>query len=275
MDAAPANTVTPAALVVELVPIDNVHEHPRNPRKGSVEAIRESLRNHEQYLPIAVQRSTGFAVRGNHTLKAARAEGYTHINVVYRDVDDDEALRILLNDNWTSDQGTYDQAELADLLASLGGDFTGVGYGQSDLDAMLAALNPPPAGEDDPSHWSEPSTGSVLSVNDVSLGQPRHEVHLGDIFRLGPCPNEGDAGPRVSGPHHLCVVSVATGWPLFAPLLEPDVLLLPYPGIYLPLTKRLLAGRAVFVQPDRYLAGHLLDKWGAMFGDGTIVKVSQ
>lgn len=64
MDAAPANTVTPAALVVELVPIDNVHEHPRNPRKGSVEAIRESLRNHEQYLPIAVQRSTALVEAG-------------------------------------------------------------------------------------------------------------------------------------------------------------------------------------------------------------------
>lgn len=268
-------TVTPDQLSTDLVPIEQVLEHPRNPRKGSVEAIRESLRAHRQYLPIVVQRSSGFTLRGNHTLKAARAEGYTHINVVYVDVDDDEALRILLQDNWTSDQGSYDTAELAALLASLNGDFTGVGYQQTDLDALLVALNPPPAGEDDPSHWTQPSTGAVLSVHDVTLGEPAHEVHLGEVYRLGPCDNEGDAGPRVAGPHHLCIVSVATGWPVFAPLLKPDVLLLPYPGIYLPLTKRLLAGRAVFVQPDRYLAGHLLDKWAAMFGDDSIVKVTQ
>jgi hypothetical protein len=55
---------------IELVPIERLKAHPRNPRKGNVEAIRALIREHGFYGVLPVQRSTGFILRGNHCWKA-------------------------------------------------------------------------------------------------------------------------------------------------------------------------------------------------------------
>lgn len=127
-------------LIVERVPIDSVTEHPLNARRGDVEVIRESLRTHGQYAPIVVQRSTSYVLKGNHTHRAAKEEGWTDIAVAFVDVDDDQAKRILLVDNRASDLGSYAEETLTELLASLNGDLAGTGYEPGDLDARLAEL---------------------------------------------------------------------------------------------------------------------------------------
>ena len=102
-------------LQLSTVPVDSVTLHPRNPRRGDVDAIADSIRAHGQYAPLVVQRSTGFVLAGNHRLLALRRLGRDHVDVVFIDVDDDEALRILLVDNRASDEATYDSAELTAL----------------------------------------------------------------------------------------------------------------------------------------------------------------
>jgi ParB-like chromosome segregation protein Spo0J len=127
-------------LTDRVVELDSLIEHPDNARRGDVTSIAASLEAHGQFAPIVVQASTRHVIKGNHTLRAARSLGWTTLSAVVLDVDDDQARRILLADNRTSDLGTYDEASLTDLLASLGGDLTGTGYDDGDLDARLAEL---------------------------------------------------------------------------------------------------------------------------------------
>jgi ParB-like chromosome segregation protein Spo0J len=128
-------------LDVELVSIDKVASHPENPRRGNVDQIADSLREHGQYKPLIVQRSTGFIVAGNHTWFAAKRLGWTEVTVSYVDCDEVEARKILLVDNRTSDTGVYDDSALAEILASLGDDLTGTGYDPDAVDDLLAALD--------------------------------------------------------------------------------------------------------------------------------------
>jgi ParB-like chromosome segregation protein Spo0J len=125
------------------VPIGDVRPHPRNVRQGDIGAISQSIKAHGQYRPIVVQRSTGHILAGNHTWKAAKALKCVQVAVTYLDVDDDEAVRIMLIDNRTSDHATYDDDQLAGLLAELSktpAGFEGTGYSGDDVDDLLRLL---------------------------------------------------------------------------------------------------------------------------------------
>lgn len=120
--------------------INEVKPHPRNVRQGDVGAISESLRLHGQYRPITYQKSTGRILAGNHTWKAAKALGWTEINASAIECDDEQALRILLIDNRTSDLADYDTAELAAILQELeatSGKLDGTGYDGDALDEIM------------------------------------------------------------------------------------------------------------------------------------------
>lgn len=103
----------------EVVPIDEVQPHPDNPNRGVVELIEESIRENTWYGAIVVQKSTGYILAGNHRWLAAQKLGATEIPVIYKDVDDREALRILLVDNETTRKGSYDDAVLRGVLDQL------------------------------------------------------------------------------------------------------------------------------------------------------------
>jgi len=138
-------------LKTERIPVKELRTYRLNPRKGDVEAIRESLRVNGQYKPIVANIGThtkrkNEVLAGNHTLMAARDEGWSHIAVCFVDVDDDQAKRIVAADNRTADRGGYDEAVLAELLGELP-DLKGTGFDQGDLDALISLLEP--AADDD------------------------------------------------------------------------------------------------------------------------------
>lgn len=113
---------------VEHVPLDAVTPHPRNVRvHTSAPQVAESLQVHGQYAPIVVQKSTGYVLAGNGLWKQMEALGFKTCAVTYVDVDDEQALRILLVDNETSDRAGYDEAALAALLADMP-DLVGTGW---------------------------------------------------------------------------------------------------------------------------------------------------
>lgn len=123
-----------------LVDVSKLKGYDKNPRKGNVRAIAESLKVNRQYRPIVVQKSTMKILAGNHTWKAAKELGWQKIAVVFVDVDDDEAKRIVLADNRTNDLADYDNAVLAELLKDLGTG-TGTGYSEDDMNAILNAVS--------------------------------------------------------------------------------------------------------------------------------------
>lgn len=122
-----------------LVDVTKLKGYDKNPRKGNVKAIAESLQANSQYRPIVVQKKTNKILAGNHTWKAAKQLGWKKIAVVFVDVDDEQAKRIVLADNRTNDLAEYDNDILAELLKDLGTGI-GTGYSEQDMEAILGAV---------------------------------------------------------------------------------------------------------------------------------------
>ena len=129
------------------VSVDELVLFPGNPRRGWVEGIADGLRRYGQLRPAVVNRRNSEVLVGNHMLIAARQLGWEMLDVMWVDLDDDEARRLLLLDNRLSDVAEYDVQELLEMLSSVG-DLDGTGYGQADLDELLDSLAPPPLDED-------------------------------------------------------------------------------------------------------------------------------
>jgi hypothetical protein len=167
-----------------LVPVNQLKGYDKNPRKGNVKAIAESLEVNKQYRPIVVQKQSGKILAGNHTWLAAKQLGWKEIAVVYVDVDDEAAKRIVLADNKTNDLADYDNVILAELLRDLGG-VSGTGYSDSDMEAILNAT----AADAEQTEWASNSAGEeTLAQNDplISVSQQigsvreREEVSFGE-----------------------------------------------------------------------------------------------
>lgn len=140
-------------LTVTQTPVSELRVFHQNPRRGDVNAIRESLRINGQYRPIVVNKGThtkrpNEVLAGNHTLMAARDEGWSSVAVAWIDVDEDQCARIVTADNRTSDLGSYDDELLLELLTSLPS-LEGTGYDPGDLDALAALLGDGEESDDD------------------------------------------------------------------------------------------------------------------------------
>lgn len=162
------------------IPTTELATYHRNPRRGNLKAIADSLRTLGQYRPIVVNAGThtgrpNEVVAGNHTLLAARELGWDHVDAVIIDVDDITAARIVAADNRTADLGHYDNAELLDLLSALP-DLDGTGYDDHDLQELLQAVTKAAGG---PVALTDPD-----AAPDVPESDP--VTRPGDVWQLGP-----------------------------------------------------------------------------------------
>lgn len=115
------------------VPAQDIKTHPKNPREGDVDAIAEMIRENGWHGVLVVQRSTGYIVVGNHRYKAGLKVGVDTFPVHYVDIDDMQALRILLADNRASDMATYDDERLLQAITEL----TGKAFVRNELDLQV------------------------------------------------------------------------------------------------------------------------------------------
>lgn len=131
---------------IETVPIRTLKHHPKNPRKGDVKSITESIEHNGFYGVVVAQKSTGYVLAGNHRMMAAKAAGLDSLPVAYVDVDDATALKILLADNRTNDLATYDNKELAELLADVSNTIglDGTGFDEAFLDGLITSMSKAP-----------------------------------------------------------------------------------------------------------------------------------
>lgn len=164
----------PDTLADLATPIDDLHPYDRNPRRGSIELIAESLNYHGQYRPIVVRANTHQVLAGNHTLAAAKHLGWTHIAATWVDCDDDQAARIVLVDNRANDVAGYDDIELLQLLNAIPG-FEGTGFDQDALNQLQADID---AAIGDPVALTDPDDVPVEPTDPIST--------TGDVWLLGP-----------------------------------------------------------------------------------------
>ena len=165
-------TTTVAPTLAHLaVPITSLHPHPRNPRRGDLDAVKKSLRHHGQYRPIVANRPTGEVLAGNHVLRAAAELGWEEIAATFVDLSDEEATRLVLVDNRTSDLAGYDDDLLVELLEGLP-DLSGTGFDQGALDELLEEVAPAPLEEEDlPPAPEDPETrpGDLYALGEHRL----------------------------------------------------------------------------------------------------------
>jgi len=140
------NAISDAILINESkedVPSDRLKVHPRNVNHGDLEAIKASIRANGFYGAVVAQKSTGFVLTGNHRFRAAVELKLAVIPVIWVNVDDDRALRIMLADNRTTRLGKDDQSALAEILSELSAtelSLEGTAYNGDDLDEIINGL---------------------------------------------------------------------------------------------------------------------------------------
>ncbi|MGZ6067055.1 MAG: DNA methyltransferase [Polyangiales bacterium] len=163
----------------ERVAVDAVRPHPKNPRRGDLDAIVESIRKNGFYGACVVQRSTGHILAGNHRFLAAKKAGLTEVPVLFVDVDDRAAEKILLADNRTSDLATYDDEALAALLKEIAtaGELEGTGFAQADVDALLEEIG----------SIDESALANTEEEDDEEIEIPSEpDSKPGEVYDLGP-----------------------------------------------------------------------------------------
>lgn len=236
--------------------------HPENPRNGDTDAILVSMAQNGVYRPVFAQRSTGYILAGNHTYAAMVEAGFEQVPIVWLDVDDREARRILLADNRTAELGGYDEALLLQNLTALDGDLLGTGYTLDDLSAIEDTIARIAAEElnGDSDGDRAPTTGELLSVADVTVGEPKHTVRHGEVYGLGQ--------------HRLVIAKLLDEHDQWRDLLTGRMFI-PYPEPFITASTLAAEASMLLVQPNRYLAGHLLDKHASIHGEDSIVKLSE
>lgn len=156
------------------VPISRPVPFGKNPRRGDVAKIARSLMENGQYKPITLREGTNEVLAGNHTLAAAKQLGWDEIAVTYAaPADDDDALRIVLVDNYLNDVATYDEKALAEALSSLPDPMHGTGMDMAAVEAAIYGVNQEPVETPEGADDAPPAPTE------------RPVTRLGDVWELG------------------------------------------------------------------------------------------
>jgi hypothetical protein len=235
---------------VETVALEELLADPSNVRLHSernIEAIMASLVRFGQQKPIVV-RLDGVVVAGNGTLEAARRMDWESIEVRWTDLEGAEAVAYSIADNRTAELAEWDEPALKAALGSLP-DEARVGWDEDDLDSL--------GGEEDDGEGE--ATGELLNrLQHVFLDEPLTEVEHGEVWRMGQ--------------HIMIVADVVNDVALWRGLLTDGMLFCPYPGPFVALSSKAGKQTMLLVQPDRYVAGHVLDQYKAQHGEKKVTK---
>jgi hypothetical protein len=107
----------------------------------------------------------------------------------------------------------------------------------------------------------------LLDVLDVTIKDPERKVVRGDKWKLGR--------------HILICEDVIRGWREWVELLGDhaklggEILLVPYPGPFVPMSALAKQVRLVLIQPDGYIAGHILDRYAEAYGERWVEKFEE
>jgi DNA modification methylase len=153
--ALPANetVAVPGVAEAPLATLQPWAENPRTIRPERLEDLKRALVEDREMLrarPLLAL-PDGTVIAGNQRLLAARELGWETIPVLFVDLDNDRARLWALRDN--NQMGDWDEPALAELLSELssgGVDLTLAGFGSSDLDRILATLQPAKDPDDAP-----------------------------------------------------------------------------------------------------------------------------
>lgn len=108
-------------------PLSKLKLHSENPNQGDIGNLHTSFDTNGFYGAVIAQVSTGTILAGNHRYMAAAQKQAESIPVIWVDVDDNAARRILATDNRSRDLASSDDSALAELLERINLDDTQLG----------------------------------------------------------------------------------------------------------------------------------------------------
>lgn len=235
--------VSKAAMRVETWKVDKVKPYQANPRsKQPIDKVAESLRTFGWRQPIVVD-SDGVIVVGHTRYQAALQLGMTTVPVhVAKDLTPEQCRSYRIADNRTGELAEWDDALLVAELTELSeiGALPMTGFSADDLIDLGRT------------HERQQAKGTGIDVLNVTMAPPKTLVSVGDVWDLGK--------------HVLVAEKVVSGWPNWVRLLEPGMLLCPYPTPHVTLTERAQKTPCLLVQPDAFVAGHCVDRYQERFG---------
>lgn len=168
------------AVTHERVPIGSVHEDPANVRRHpdrNVAAVKASLARFGQQRPILVG-PTGVVIAGNCTLAAARALGWSEIDVVRTDLVGAEAVAYAIADNRTAELAEFDEPALLAQIEELPLDLQEAsGWELPEIEELRLDVEGPAEVEEDEAPEPLPDAKAQRG-NIITLG--RHRVMCGD-----------------------------------------------------------------------------------------------
>jgi len=232
-------------------PIGELRVWEDNPRSITTTRFKQLVRSMKEDPEMMSARPLialpdGRVIAGNMRLRGALELGWPTVKTVTIALDEARALTWALRDN--NPYGEWDDQAVAEMLYNISQSAPDTidlaGFTPAEVDKMLASVS----GVDE--------RGDRLALADVSIGEPSRLPARGSVW--------------AAGDHLVCVMDVYEGWPEWSPLLTEGCLFVPYPTPTLPMTYRAQYHRLIMVQPDPFLAGHLLDKYAAVYGDDTV-----
>jgi len=234
-------------LQVESWPVERLNPYGANARQHSaaqVKQIAASLREFGFNVPCLVD-DKGELIAGHGRLLAAKELNLKSVPVIrLSHLTPLQAKAFRLAENQLALNSEWDLALLqAELKALDEANFTleVIGFDDKELAELEAAT-----AEEDLSELEAKS--ALLELVEISMAEPRHVLERGDHYTL-------------ADRHHLICDSVISGWAQWAPLLRENSLFCGYAGVFVPFSKMAGAHELVMVQPDSFIAGHILDRY--------------
>lgn len=250
---------------IEYIALDDITPAERNSKDHDASLIGASMERFGFIEPGVLDERTGRLVAGHgrrEKLIEKRDAGETppegihvldgvwSVPVVrgWSSVDDAEAeaAGIALNrigevGGWRRELGT-----VLDQLALAPRGLEGLGFDVADLDQLPHLMgwdDIEASGNGD----KQSSTGDLLALVDVTISDPSIEPDVGSVWKLGR--------------HTLVVADVMVGHAAWAGLLSAETVFCPYAGPFIMLAEKADDRPLLLVQPDPYIAGHIIDKW--------------
>ena len=107
---------------------------------------------------------------------------------------------------------------------------------------------------------SEKSDGSLLELTNVTIDEPENTVTPGEVWQVGR--------------HVLVCASVVQDWASWVQYLTEGVLFMPYAGPFALVSEAAAEFPLLLVQPDPYIAGHMLDRYIETAGESSVEKLT-
>lgn len=225
---------------------ENWRVHPREQQ----EALAGVLRQVGIVQNVVVNKRTGHLVDGHLRVLLADREGMATVPATVVDLTEEEERLILATLDPLAALAGADKEKLDSLLHEVQTD-------DPSIQAMLSGL-----AEENGLYFGDAAgategegrpKGTALDDLNLSGGEPETDCERGQVFRLGP--------------HVLVVADVVFEAEVWKPLLEDGMAFAPYAGPFALECERALVQPFLIVQPNRFIAGHIVDAFKALHPD--------